>query len=165
MAEPYRLGSGTREALRALIRVICPPPPAPQLADLEDRIEMSVRRNMRYFPPLIARAFTLLIHIVEWAPVWRFAALSRLRHLERGQAEAVLNSLSLSTSPVIRLVVMGVRNLILVTYYDQDEVHTALGYDVVPWMKNRIALRQRLIAGGTATADDHIHPHSHAVTP
>lgn len=164
-AEPHRIGNGTRKALYALIRVMCPPPPAPQLPNLEERLERAICQLMPYFPPLIRFAFALLVRIVEWSPVWRFKAMRRLRSMDRDAAEALLNEMCLSPSPLVRVIVMGVRNLILVAYYDLDEVHAVIGYDAIPWFKNRIALRQRLLAGEPARPEDRIGPHSKAVTP
>src|SRR5438034_1361048 len=48
LAAPYPMGTFTRRALRGLIRALCPPAPAPQLVDLEDRIEDHLRRLLRY---------------------------------------------------------------------------------------------------------------------
>jgi hypothetical protein len=165
MAEPYPLGESTRAVLRALIRVMCPPPPAPQLRDLENRIELQVRQNMQYFPPLVAWGFKMLLHVLDWSPIWRRTAWSRISRLDRGRAESVLNAIGASGSPFVRLLIMGVRSSILVAYYDQDEVHAALGYEVVKWMRARIDLRHRLIAGGPPSPVDQIGPHSSTVTP
>jgi hypothetical protein len=165
VAEPYPMGPATRAAFRGLIPVLCPPPPAPQLADLEDRIELHVRRIMRYFPPLVAIGFCLAIHLIDWSPIWRFVAFSRVRKLDRARAEAVLDGLGASRSPAIRTLILGVRGVVMSTYYDQDEVHAAIDYAPIPWLRSRIALRERIVAGGAETPEDRIGPHSDRVTP
>ena len=165
MAEPYPMGALTRRALRGLIRAVCPPPPAPQLPDLEDRIELHVRRIMRYFPPLVAVGFVFAIHLVDWSPVWRLVALARVGRLDRDRAERVLDGLGASRIPAIRTLILGVRGVVMSTYYDQDEVHAAIGYAPIPFLRGRIALRERLVAGGAEGAEDRIGPFSSEVSP
>jgi hypothetical protein len=60
----------------------------------------------------------------------------------------------------LRTLVFVVRGLILSVYFDQSEVHRALGYDPEAFMNGRIALRRRLLQGQTASAGDGIGPFS-----
>jgi hypothetical protein len=144
---------------------VCPPPPAPQLPDLEDRIELHVRRLMRYFPPLVGFGFLFAIHLVDWAPVWRFAALSRIGRLDQARAERILDGLGASRVPAIRTLILGIRGVVMSTYYDQDEVHAAIGYAPIPFLRERIALRERIVAGGAERPEDRIGPFSSEVSP
>lgn len=159
-ADPAKIGPATRRALRALVLVFCPPPPAPQLADAEDLVERSVLGLLPYMSRLTAFGFVLAIHLLEWAPIWRFVAFSRLSRLPRARAEAVADGLSASRSPLVRTIALGVRGVVQSTYYDQPEVHAALDYAPIPFMQGRIALRERIVAGGETTPADLIGPFS-----
>lgn len=153
----------TRRALRGLIRALCPPEPV--LPNLEERIELHVRRMLRYMVPVVAFGFVLAVHVVDWAPLWRFAAARRIQHLGRDRAEHVLTEMGESLSSVVRAMILGVRGLVLSTYFDQDEVHVAMGWEPLPFLVERGELRQRILAGeptlpadrlGTRTLEDEI---------
>jgi len=53
-----------------------------------------------------------------------------------------------------------VRAMVGTCIYAQKEVHRGLDYDPEPWMKQRIELRKRLLAGGEPTDSDEIGPYS-----
>lgn len=146
----------TRRAFRGLIRVLCPPPPGPTLPDLEDRIELHTRRMLMYMVPIVALGFVLGVYLTDWAPLWRFRAFSRIQKLDRARAERVLTEMGESRSPVVRMLILGVRGLALSTFYDQDEVHSAMDWHPIPFIENRIALRERILAGGVSTDEDRI---------
>lgn len=158
LADPYPMSRATRRAFHGLIRALCPPPPAPTLPDLEERIELHVRRMLRYMVPIVAFGFVLSVHVVDWAPLWRFRAWSRIQKLDRKRAERILTEMGESPSPVVRMLLLGVRGLVLSTFYDQDEVHAAIGFRPLPFFAERIVLRRRLLSGGAARAEDFIVP-------
>jgi hypothetical protein len=156
LADPYPMSGPSRRALRGLIRVLCPPPPGPTLPDLEDRIEVHVRRMLMYMVPLVAWGFSLSLIIVDWAPIWRFAAPRRIQHLDRERAERVLVEMGESRSGVVRTMILGIRGLVLSTFYDQDEAHRAMGWQPLPFLTGRIDLRRRLLAGEEPRPEDAI---------
>jgi hypothetical protein len=145
-AHRYPMPAFGRRALRGIVRAVCPPDPAPQLVDLEDRIEDHLLRFIRYMPPHVALGFCLAIVLLDWAPLFTFMAAKRLQHLDRERAAAVIAKLGDSRSALLRTMLLGVRGSILSTYYDQDEVHRALDYAPVPFITGRIDLRRRLLA-------------------
>jgi len=148
-AAPYPMRAFTRRALRGIIRALCPPEPAPQLVDLEDRIEDHLRRLLKYMLPHVAFGFCLAVILLDWSPLWRFSSFHRIQHLGRERAAAVLRALSASRSAFLRTLMLGVRGSIQSTFYDQDEIHRALGYAPVPFIQDRIELRRRLLRDGT----------------
>jgi hypothetical protein len=152
LADPYPMRDSTRRALRGLIRALCAPPPGPQLPDLEERLELHVRRMLMYMVPIVARAFVLSVHLVDWSPVWRLRATSRVQRLPRERAERVLSALGVSRFTVVRTLILGVRALVLSTFYDQDEVHRAMGYEPVPFLTERVVLRGRLLESAANAA-------------
>jgi hypothetical protein len=145
LAQPYPMGPFTRRAFRGLIRAICPTEPAPQLVDLEDRIEDHLRRLLRYMLPHVALGFCLAVIILDWAPIWRFVRFRRIQHMTREEGAAFLARLGASRSIFIRTLLLGVRGGILSTFYDQDEVHVALAYAPAPFIESRVELRRRLL--------------------
>ena len=147
-ADPYPMGSWAREAFRAIIRAVCPPPPAPQLPDVVDRIEMHVRRLMRYMHPLAARALWLAIFILDWAPRLAFFSRHRLQGLTAEEGGMFLAKLGASRLHLLRTLLTGIRGAILSAYFDQDEVHRALGYAPLPFIEGRRELRAQLLGHG-----------------
>lgn len=148
----------TRRAFRGLIRVLCPPPPGPTLPDLEDRIELHVRRMLSYMVPVVALGFVVAVHVVDFAPMWRFRAWSRLQRLDRDDAERLLTEMGRSRSPFVRMLILAVRGLVLSTFYDQEETHAAMGWKPLPFLTERIRLRERLLAGEPISPADHVLP-------
>jgi hypothetical protein len=148
-AEPYPLGGAARRALRALTRLICPPPPAPQPERLVDEVELTVRRFMSYMPPLAARALWLCLLLLDWAPLYLCQSFHRLHALGRERGSALLTEMVHGRYSALRTMVVAVRGLILSAYFDQDVVHRAMGYAPLPFMTERIARRRRLLAAGT----------------
>ena len=55
------------------------------------------------------------------------------------------------------------RAAVLAPYYDLDEVAAHVGYRPIPFMRERLALRRRLLAGGEAGAGDQLGPFSEPV--
>lgn len=145
LAEPYPMSAFTRRALGGLVRAICPPSPAPQLADLLPRVELHVRRFMRYMSPLAARGLWLAILLLDWFPRFSLQSFWRLQSLDRRESERLLTSLVASRFALARTLVMGVRGVILCAYFDQDEVHRALDYAPVPFMTERTSRRLELV--------------------
>jgi hypothetical protein len=149
LAPPYPMSERVRSKFRALIRVLLPPAPAPHTPDMIDRVELYVRRFMAHMPALAARGMWLAIVVLDWAPRLLFVSLRRLCKLDREQANRVLTKMAESSSSLLRTPIVGVRALVLSAYFDQDEVHRALHYRPVPFLRGRIALRRQLLAGAS----------------
>jgi hypothetical protein len=154
MADLYPLSGFTRRSLDGLVRAICPPPPAPQLENLEERARLQVQRMLRYMHPVVAFGFCLAVIALDYAPIWSFASWRRVRSMDPAQAAPLLERIGWSRLPLLRLLVLGVRGMILSVYFDQDEVHRAIGYAPVPFIEQRIQLRRRLLHGGVSQASD-----------
>lgn len=154
LADPFPMDGASRRALRGILRALCPPPPAPSPPDLEDRLELHVRRLLRYMPLPIALGFFLAIHLLDWSPVWRGVALRRVQHLDKARAERLLTDIGMSPSPLVRVLILAARGVALSVYFDQDEVHEAIGYRPVPFLVERIAVRRRLLAGEAPRPED-----------
>lgn len=158
LARPLPLGGGTLRALTAIVRAVAPMEDGPRVPDLLERVTTGVRVQMAYFPALLARGFVVAIHLVDWSPVWRFRSLRRLRSLPRAAAVRHLEALGESRIGALRNLLFPLRAAVLSAYFDQPEVHRAIGYDPLSFMKERIELRRRLLASETAKAADLIEP-------
>lgn len=145
LARPYPLGPASLRALNALIVAICPPPPAPTAPDMIERVAAHVRHFMSYMPPLAGRGFWLCMMLLDWAPLFLFAASSRLHKLSPARASALLTEMVSGRYAFLRTVVVAIRGLILNAYFDQDEVHRAIGYEPLPFIRERIERRQQLL--------------------
>jgi hypothetical protein len=158
-ADPYPMGKGSIRALHGIIRAICPI--EPEFPDLETRLEDHVRRSMRYMHRLVAFGLLLAFRVLDWAPLWRFKGLTRLHKMDRTKASDFLATLALSRLAILRTLIMGVRAIVNTGFYDQDEIHEQLDYHPQAWMRNRIALRQRLLKGEATSDNDDIGPYNH----
>jgi len=145
LAEPYPMSSALLDSFRALVQAICPPPPAPWSPEIARRVELYVRSFMQYMHPIVARALCVAIALLDWAPRFLFVSTRRLKRLDPREAGRVLARLAHARFSLLRSLVLAVRGVILSAYFDQDEVHRALGYSPIPFLTNRLSLRQRLL--------------------
>jgi hypothetical protein len=150
LADPYPLGARTRRVLRAVVGAICPPSPAPRSRALLSRVEVGSRRMLRYAHPFVARCLALGLLFLDWLPILTLSSTGRLQSLESARASALLARWAHSRILLLRLLIQGARGLILSVYFDQSEVHDALHYDPVGFMRERIALRRHLLTAAPA---------------
>jgi len=162
LADPWPMSPSMVRKLHGLIRAMCPPEPV--VPDLEPRIEVQIRRMLPYMQPLIARAFFVALRVLDLAPIWRLKRARRLQDLDHDEACAILDGISHAHLGPLSDMVAAARAAILGPYYDLDEVHAHLGYQPAAFMRSRVALRQRLLAGGAPRAEDHIGPYSEHLT-
>lgn len=146
LAEPGRLGPATLRSLRALIVTLCPSAPAPCSPALFARVELHVRQHMSYMPPLAGWGFRLCLWLLDWAPRFLFVSVKRLHALGRPRASRLLSAMVRGRVALLRTIVVAVRGLVLSAYFDQDEVHEALGYAPLPFLSERVARREHLVS-------------------
>jgi hypothetical protein len=158
MADPAPLSRASQRALRGVIRALLPPPPAPRPADIETRVEDQVRRMMQYMPRALRLGFVLLLHLLDWSPLWRLRGLSRLSRAPVERASAVFAGLAQSRLLPIRMMTLAPKALVLSAYFDQDEVHRALDYDPLPFFHEGIAKRAEWLAREGAASAHHEPP-------
>ncbi|MDH5490703.1 MAG: hypothetical protein OEY14_01890 [Myxococcales bacterium] len=151
IAEPFPLDPRSRRALGALIDALLPE--GPRTAGSEEEIALHVRRMMRYMPLTTALGLVASLHLLEWSPLWRLRGIRPLSGGARGRATRLLRELSHSRLVPIRTLVLGPRALVLSTFYDRDEVHAALEYEPRAFIRERIALRERLARGENREQD------------
>ena len=152
-AEPYPLGEHARRVLCALIEALCPPSPAPRSVDLLQRVELGARRLLRYMHPTVARMLSLGLLLLDVLPVLTLASKLRLHRLDRTRSSELIARWAKSPFKVLRLLIQGTRSLVLGVYFDQKEVHAAIGYAPVPFMEGRVRLRADLLRPARAAAE------------
>ncbi len=148
LADPFWLPGMVRGPLRGLIRVVCPLKAGPQVPDLVDRIEQQTRVHMAYMNPFVAIGLCLIFVLMNLSPLWRLRSwrtLASLSVTDRQRAVAILADLQRSHSFLLLQMMLAVRGTLLTAYYDQPEVHNALGYHPIPWIRDRIAHRRQLV--------------------
>ena len=158
MADPIAMSRGSRRAFRGLIRALCPP--EPQVPNMVDRVEAAARQFMAYMNPVMGRGLVLAMRVLDWAPVWRLRGLRRLQSLDHERAAGILDALGRSRFGPLRMFVMAMRAMVLPHFFDLPEIHAALDYDPVTFIRGRIEVRARLLTGAEPTAADGIGPHS-----
>lgn len=141
LASPRRFGRSTEQAVRALIRALLPPPPAPRPPDIEQRMLEHLGMMMQYMPAPMALGMQLLAHILDLSPLWRLRGTRRLRSLSPEQASAALDAITQHRWLPVRMLTLPPKAIILSGYFDQDEVHEAIDYAPLPFMHERLAQR------------------------
>lgn len=144
LADPYPLGPRARAALRGVIAALCPSGTAPRSPEVMNDVELGTRRFLRYMNPAVARALWLGLLFLDWLPILTLRSRDRLQRLRPDRASAFFTRWARSRIKALRLLVTGVRSLVLSVYFDQPAVHEALKYQPVPFMRERIALRALL---------------------
>jgi hypothetical protein len=139
------LSSSTERALAGLVRGLCPP--EPPLENLEDRMASCARRMTAYMHPTTAWGFWFSVHALDWSPIWRLRGWRRIQHLTPEAAATALTELDASRWVIIRSMLVAVRAIILSQFFDQPEVHEAMGYTPVGFTRQRIALRNTRYRG------------------
>jgi len=161
LAAPLKLSKGGMRRMKGLMRVFLPSAPAPEATgELEKNVIDQSLRLLQYMHPVIRLGFRMAMLLVDWAPIWRFKGLKRLTKTEPAKAAHIIKRMGLSRFPIVRTLVFAVRGILLSVYFDQPEVHEALGYRPVPFMQSRIALRRRLLDGETAVQSDELGHYS-----
>jgi len=146
LADPYPLSANARRVLHAVVRAMCPPSPAPRSYDLMHRVELGARRLLRYMHPVVARCLELGLFVLDWLPILTLSSTLRLHALGSARTSALLARWSHGRIKTLRLLMQGMRGMILSAYFDQSEVHAAMHYDPVAFMHERVALRKKLLA-------------------
>ena len=160
LADPYPLSAGNLSLLTAMVAAVSPMDDGPQDEGLVDRVVEVVRIQLAYFRPALALGFIAGMWVLDLCPLWSFRGLRRLRSLPRKEAAGHLLRLERSHFSLSRQLVFTVRAATLSAYFDQPEVHAAMGYHPVPHMRERIALHQRIKAGGVGRDEDLLEPRS-----
>jgi hypothetical protein len=91
--------------------------------------------------------------VLDWLPILTLRSRGRLHCLAPQRASAFISRWAKSRFKALRLLVMGVRSLVLSVYFDQTAVHRALKYEPVPFMRERIAFRRALLMPARAAAE------------
>ena len=156
LPSPYPMGTMLRRSLRALIRASCPLERGPKIPHIVDKVEHQVRMLMVYMSPLSAKGLCAVFLLVNYSQLWRLRGLRPLHRLKRAQAVCALKSLCHVRALAVRQLMIAIKATIITAYYDQPEVHFALGYHPRPWIRERLALRRRLLRGGRAHPEDHV---------
>ena len=142
------MSARTLRVLGALSEAILPPPPAPRSAAIDARVITHVRVLLQYMPRITAFGFVLLLHLLNFAPIWRLRHLRPLTRLSAAEGSAVLHGIAVSRVLFIRILMLGPKGVLLSGYFDQDEVHGALDYEPLGFFRDRIALRRERLASG-----------------
>jgi hypothetical protein len=103
--------------------------------------------------PTIGRGLWLVVLLLDLAPLLLWSARRRLHSLDDKGIRNVIGRLSHSRWHSIRTAIIGVRGMILSAYFDQPEVHDAIGYRPGEFIKLRLELRDRLLRPAPVAAE------------
>ena len=159
-ADPWRPRPALDAALRGLSRAICPSTEdgAPSDPEVLEAVHRQMLQTFPYMSALARFGLPWAVRVLDWSPIFTFRATKRLHRLSPQRASEMLTRLGRSRFLLFRTCLMAARAAVLTAYFDLPAVHRAMGYDPVGFMRQRIALRQRLLDG--AEPGD-----SHELTP
>ncbi len=154
LADPRPFDPLTESVARAMIRAILPPPPAPRPEGIEDTILTHLRVMTQYMPFITGTGFFVLLHLLNFSPLWRGKKLATITRLDPEEASHILHDVASSKLLFVRMMMLAPKALIMSTYFDQDEIHEALRYDPKGFTKERIDFRKRLLDGLAPRPED-----------
>jgi hypothetical protein len=152
LARPYPLGPRALRVLRSLIDTLCPSGHAPRSAELDERVLVGARRFLSYMHPTVSRGLALGLVLLDFLPLLTLKASRTLHRLGRADASLLFGGWVRSRFTALRLLATGLRSLVLSVYFDQEEVHRAIGYAPVPFIADRVQLRASLLGASVPIA-------------
>ncbi|HEX7671725.1 MAG TPA: hypothetical protein VF395_19160 [Polyangiaceae bacterium] len=147
LAHPYPLGPRALRVLRLLVDTLCPSAAsrAPRSPELDERVFLGARRFLSYMHPTVSRGLAFGLVLLDFLPVLTLRARHTLHGSSRSEVTRLFSEWVTSRFTALRLLATGLRSLVLSVYFDQEEVHRALHYAPVPFMKDRILFRAKLL--------------------
>jgi hypothetical protein len=160
LASPYGLGTWANKALVSVVTAMLPSRRGPVDARTIERVANNVRTTLTYMARPSAWGLVALLCLLDLAPLWRRAQPRRLGALSAVEGAALLDRVAESRFRLLRTMVTAARAAVLTGYYDLPEVHEVIGYAPRPHFAERLALRQRILAGYDAGVSDAPQPHA-----
>lgn len=114
----------TRLLLAVAERIV--PEVATQDASARERFLGIVTSALADRPPSLARQLALFLRVIRWAPVFRFGA--RFDRLDGPRRDAVLRWFERSPLGLLRKGFWGLRTIVLMGHYAQEEVAGRMGW-------------------------------------
>ena len=140
----WNLGKTSRAIVASLAGTVLP---------AEGRDKATIRYVVRFvddfvpfMPALMRRGFPLGLLLLQWGTLATMLALKPFTLLSARAKERYLERWAKSPIALFRALAQGVRGLILSAYYEQPEVHRALGYTPTEFLEECRARRAELIA-------------------
>jgi hypothetical protein len=130
------LSPSARRTLRAVAVTVVPEARTLDARGWEE-MEQVVSAALATRPASLQRQFSLFLRVIEWIPVlWSGRPFA---HLDAARRERFLTSLQNNPLLLLRRGFWGLRTLILMGYYTQRDVATAIGYRAEPrgWRARR----------------------------
>ncbi len=154
LAEPLAVSARTERVIYAITDAILPP--KPRTETVLDDVVRTFLVLLSYMPTASRISFMLALRVLNLAPLWRLRGVRPLTRLTRDRAQSILEGIAESRFLPVRLLMLGPQALLLSAYFDNDSIHPYLDYDPMPFARDRIALRQRLLRGEEPDAKDQI---------
>lgn len=122
------------------------PPCGPAVNRLAPKILLHIDHSLRGLPGFLRRLFVLGLTLFDYGPVIFSSQHRSFRKLPYVQQRDFLHRLqSQRLLAVLRGWLFAVRGLILLCYYSQPGVMTALGYSPERWARQKIHARRRAL--------------------
>jgi len=106
---------------------------------IDDAVLAGIEGFLPHLPPPMRLSFPLGLHLLEWAPALVVRRWTRLTRMSESDARAYLERALIAGGPLGALV-LGVRTLVLLTFYQHPDVLRTLEVD---WAGRRDALVAR----------------------
>lgn len=134
-----------RRFLRAAVETIKPrwddfDPP------VEDRLVAKIEQDLSAFPRFHILGIKLILFLIQWSGPLLLRGLRPFTALSAEERDARMRLFSESDSATMRYLARAVVSVVVINYYALPEVQRYLGVERDVWVRDRIALRERLLA-------------------
>jgi hypothetical protein len=126
VAAPRNLSPRSADILRAVVDALRPRGHGFD-ESIDDDVLLEIDRTTPYLPPLTRLALPLGLRLVEWGPPLFTGRARRFTALNRQEARAYLQGWLDSRLAVRRLLLHGLRALVLLAFYQHPAVLEAMG--------------------------------------
>lgn len=148
MLELRHLSPRSAEILRAVIAAIRPRGHGFD-QPIDEDVLREVDRTMPFVPAPLRRTLPIGLRLLEWSPVLCGAGATRLTRMPRETALPYLESWLDSRAAPRRLLLLGLRALVYIAFYQHPDVLRSMG---VAW-EDRVAVTARLRADSLGRVD------------
>ncbi|MBF0105512.1 MAG: hypothetical protein HQM16_09325 [Deltaproteobacteria bacterium] len=145
-SQPYQLSKRSRGIILALSRALVDEPDHVTIKDRDEVLIQNCEKGLREFPPLFRIGFIMTFFFFDRL-TWLFGVgIKRFVNLKPDRQKKYIARWMNHRSYVLRESIKSMRGFILLNYFSHRDVWRYLEYDPLSHARERILLREKLMA-------------------